>query len=103
MGGADTTGAQVGISLLDAHRGYLVVAAGESSSGSGGGGRVIRGREDYGEKQVRGQGERVIRPRSVIKHNGRGEIVRRLRRGVGRGGEVKVEVVVGSGAGVDGI
>ena len=62
MGGADTTGKQVGRSLLDAHQEYLVVAAGASSSGRGGGGRVIRDREYYGEKQVRGKGERVSIP-----------------------------------------
>ena len=59
MSGAETKGTQVGIDLPDAHQGYPVVTTGASRSGSGG---VRSNREDEGEKQVRGQGERVMIP-----------------------------------------
>ena len=72
------------------------------SSGSGGGGSgsgVSSDREDDREKQVRGQGNRLMIPRSVKKRNCGGERVRSLRRGGGRGVEGQVKVVVGSGYG----
>ena len=62
MSGAETKGTQVGIDLPNAHQEYLVVTTGSSRSRSGGSGGVRSNREDDGEKQVRGQGKRVMRP-----------------------------------------
>ena len=62
MSGAETQGTQVGIDLPNAHQGYSVVTTGASRSGSGGSDGVRSNREDDGEKQARGQGERVMRP-----------------------------------------
>ena len=76
MGGVETMGTQVRRALPDAHQGYLVVPAGELSRGIGSGGGVRSDREDYGEKEVRGQGKRVMISRSGTKRNGRGGIVR---------------------------
>ena len=81
MGGTETKGTQFRSDLPDAHQGYPVVTAGASSSRSGGGRRVRRYREDDGEKEVRWQDERVMRPQSGKKYNGRGERVRGLKSG----------------------
>ena len=62
MGGAETKGTQVGSDLPDEHQGYPVVTTGASSRRSGGDGRVRSNREDEGEKQVRGQGKRLMIP-----------------------------------------
>ena len=77
-GGADTMGIQVRKALLHAHQGYTGVAAGSLSTRSGGGGEVSSDRENDGEKQVRGQGQRVIIPLSMTNRNGRGDTVRGL-------------------------
>ena len=79
------------------------MSAGALSRGSGSGGGVRSDKEEYEEKEVRGQGEKVMRPRSVTKRNDKGERVRGKQRGGGRVGEVQVEVVVVSGYGADGI
>ena len=59
MSGAETKGTQVGIDLPNAHQGYPVVTTGASRNGSGG---VRSNIDDEGEKEARGQGERVMRP-----------------------------------------
>ena len=78
--GVETKGAQFGIDLLDAHKGYPVVNAGASSSGSGGRDRIRSDREDDREKQVRRQGERFMRTQSGTKPNSGGDILRGLRK-----------------------
>ena len=62
MGGADTKGTQFWSDLPNEHQRYPVVTAGALIRGSGGSGGVRSDREDNGEKQVRGQGERVMIP-----------------------------------------
>ena len=66
--------------------------------GSDGGdiGGVSSNREDNREKHVRWQGNRVTIPRSLTKRNSRGERVRGIQRGGGRGGYGQFKVGVGS-------
>ena len=62
MGGAETKMTQFWSDLPDAHQRYPVVTAGALSRGSGNSSRVRSDREDNGEKQVRGQGNRLMIP-----------------------------------------
>ena len=62
VGCADTKGTQLWSDLPDAHQRYPVLTAGALSIRSVGSSRFRSDREDNGEKQVRGQGERVIIP-----------------------------------------
>ena len=84
MGGTETKGTQFRSDLPDAHQGYPVVTAGASSSrsgGSGGSDGVRSYREDDGEKQVIGQGKKLMIPQSGTNHNVMVEIASGLKSG----------------------
>ena len=70
MGGAETTGAQVGRALLDARLAFTEVAVGASSTKSGGGiGGVSSNIEDDRERREICQGERITITLSVTERN----------------------------------